>query len=85
MSLPSSVTVPYMGVRLPVMALKKVDFPAPFGPINPVIDPLLIEIETSSTARNAPKLWVNPFVDRITSVIITPKPDPEAAYSDCTS
>src|SRR5512134_826037 len=33
-------------------------FPAPFGPRNPVIDPLWTTKLTSSTARNSPKSFV---------------------------
>src|SRR5690606_16197060 len=37
------------------MTLKSVDFPAPFGPINPVIDPSVISSDAPSTARMPPK------------------------------
>src|SRR4029453_10006251 len=42
----------------PAMTLRRVDFPAPFGPINPVIVPRLTLNEQSSTARLPPNAFV---------------------------
>src|SRR6266446_1385030 len=42
----AKTTRPLVGVRSPTRQLKKVDLPAPFGPIRPMISP-------SSTARSA--------------------------------
>jgi len=50
---------------MPVSTLKNVDFPAPLGPINPVIDPGLIITETPSTARKDPKSFVRLRVSRM--------------------
>src|SRR6202035_3926942 len=47
-AVPSSSTRPVLGVMSPARQLKKVDLPAPFGPIRPMISP-------SSTARSAPR------------------------------
>src|SRR5580693_10776972 len=46
-SLPSNTMLPVVGSVSPAMQLKKVDLPAPFGPIRPMIS-------CSSTARSAP-------------------------------
>src|SRR5579864_9819865 len=46
-SLPSKTMRPVVGAVSPARQLKKVDLPAPFGPIRPMISP-------SSTARSAP-------------------------------
>ena len=40
--LSSNVTVPLVGAYTPVITLKHVVFPAPFGPMRPRISPLLI-------------------------------------------
>src|ERR1700761_3441603 len=42
----------------PVRQLKKVDLPAPFGPISPRMSPSSTETEASSTALKAPKALV---------------------------
>ena len=49
------VTVPEVGGSTPAITLNKVVFPAPLGPITPVIDPSSISIEDPSTARKPPK------------------------------
>src|SRR5580693_9696623 len=46
-SLPSNTMLPVVGSVSPAMQLKKVDLPAPLGPIRPMISP-------SSTVRSAP-------------------------------
>src|ERR1700733_9675252 len=46
-SLPAKEIAPAGGMVSPARQLKKVDLPAPFGPIRPMISP-------SSTARSAP-------------------------------
>src|SRR5260221_9917976 len=45
-SVPAKTTRPVLGTRSPTRQLKKVDLPAPFGPISPMISP-------SPTARSA--------------------------------
>jgi len=57
MSSPSIVTLPPEGPKTPAITLNNVVFPAPFGPIKPVIDPLLISKEAPSTAQNPPKYF----------------------------
>jgi hypothetical protein len=47
--------VPEVGESTPAITLNKVVFPAPLGPIKPVIDPSSISKVEPSTARNPPK------------------------------
>src|SRR6516165_11196902 len=47
-STPSNSTRPVVGTVSPARQLKKVDLPAPLGPISPMISP-------SATARSAPR------------------------------
>jgi hypothetical protein len=49
-SSPSIVTRPEVGGRTPAITLKSVVFPAPFGPISPVIEPVSIRSDAPSTA-----------------------------------
>src|SRR6267142_2026342 len=49
---------PEVGSRMPHSILMTVDFPDPFGPRKPKIDPLEIEKVTRSTAVNEPKRFV---------------------------
>src|SRR6185369_9236184 len=44
---------------MPVIILKRVVFPAPLGPMTPVISPLRAVKETSSSAVMPPNLWVS--------------------------
>ena len=55
MSSPSITTRPEVGGSRPAMTLNSVDFPAPFGPISPVMDPVSIRSDAPSTARKPPK------------------------------
>src|ERR1700733_10617634 len=50
MSRPSSTTVPLSGCRWPVIRLKRVDLPAPFGPITAAICWVSTRKLTSDTA-----------------------------------
>ena len=54
-AVPSSVIRPALGFNVPAMRLKRVVFPAPFGPISPTISPRPIAIDTASTALTPPK------------------------------
>ena len=54
--LPLKLTVPLSAFRIPVINLRRVVFPAPFGPIKPTISSRLIPKLTSLTAFNPPKL-----------------------------
>src|SRR5882724_12355755 len=58
MSLPSNSTWPEVAGRSPVRQLKKVDLPAPFGPIRPRISPCSSVTEAASTALKLPKALV---------------------------
>src|SRR5436305_11021905 len=56
-SLPSNVMRPVVGSASPARQLKKVDFPAPFGPIRPMISPSSMERSAPATARRLPKVF----------------------------
>src|SRR5258707_6623332 len=58
MSWPSNITLPDVDKRSPVRQLKKVDLPAPFGPIRPRISPCSKVTEAASTALKLPKALV---------------------------
>src|SRR6266481_8840706 len=58
MSRPSNSTWPDVDNRSPVRQLKKVDLPAPFGPIRPRMSPCSSVTEAPSTALKLPKLLV---------------------------
>jgi hypothetical protein len=53
-SVPSNDTLPSSGVTMPLMMSKAVVFPAPLGPISPVIDPSVTENEQPLTAWMPP-------------------------------
>src|SRR6185295_12495229 len=53
-SAPANETVPELTGRSPVRQLKKVDLPAPLGPIRPRMSPCSTDTEASSTALKAP-------------------------------
>src|SRR5262245_506746 len=52
------ITVPELSGRSPVRQLKKVDLPAPLGPIRPRMSPSSTVTDASSTALNAPNALV---------------------------
>src|SRR5277367_1148496 len=58
MSWPSNSTWPDVDTRSPVRQLKKVDLPAPFGPIRPRISPCSSVTEAASTALKLPNALV---------------------------
>src|SRR5712664_2257459 len=60
-SVPLKVTVPDVTGRSPVRQLKKVDLPAPLGPIRPRMSPSSTDTEASSTALKAPNALVTFF------------------------
>ena len=60
MSCPSSVSVPLLTSCSPVIALKIVVLPAPFGPMSPVTHPRSTSRSTSFTALWPPKRMVSP-------------------------
>src|SRR3954468_8884748 len=57
-SRPAKETVPEVSGRSPVRQLKKVDLPAPLGPIRPRMSPSSTDTEASSTALKAPNALV---------------------------
>src|SRR3954471_899839 len=57
-SRPAKETVPEVSGRAPVRQLKKVDLPAPLGPIRPRMSPSSTDTEASSTALKAPNALV---------------------------
>src|SRR5215470_4645654 len=58
MSRPSNSTWPEVEARSPVRQLKKVDLPAPFGPIRPRISPCSSVTLAAFTALKLPKAFV---------------------------
>src|SRR3954464_9608413 len=56
-SWPSNTMRPVVGKVSPARQLKKVDFPAPFGPIRPMISPSSMERSAPATARRLPKVF----------------------------
>src|SRR5256885_16612880 len=60
-SAPAKVTVPEVTGRSPVRQLKKVDLPAPLGPIRPRMSPSSTATEALSTALKAPDALATPL------------------------
>src|SRR5262249_5518748 len=65
MGLPSSSIDPSSGVYTPVIKLKIVVLPAPFGPIRPYRSPAFSDILRFLTATNPPKRLVQFWTSRI--------------------
>src|SRR3954471_9528935 len=55
-SLPSKVILPPVCKASPARQLKKVDLPAPFGPIRPMISPSSMARSAPATARRLPNV-----------------------------
>src|SRR3989440_11486742 len=55
-SLPSNTIRPVVGSVSPARQLKKVDLPAPFGPIKPMISPSSMARSAPATARRLPNV-----------------------------
>src|SRR5882757_8272881 len=64
MSWPSNKTLPEVDMRSPVRQLKKVDLPAPFGPIRPKMSPCSSITDAASTALKLPKALVTSRASR---------------------
>src|SRR6201996_2260341 len=64
MSCPSNSTLPEVVRRSPVRQLKKVDLPAPFGPIRPRMSPCSRVTDALSTALKLPKVFVTSRASR---------------------
>src|SRR6185437_9858827 len=58
---PSKLTVPDVGMVSPARQLKKVDLPAPFGPIRPMISPSATVRSALRTAKKLPNALETPF------------------------
>src|SRR5437764_10941062 len=56
---PAKLTVPWLGARMPVIRLNRVDLPAPFGPMTARTSPSATRIDTWSTAISPPKRRVS--------------------------
>ena len=67
MSFVPSITRPEVGLRTPVITLKRVVFPAPFGPINEVIPPETASSPTSLRTVLPPKRTVTSVTSRSTA------------------
>ncbi len=92
-SSPPSQTRPALHRCRPESTPSSVDFPAPFGPTRPAMDPLATSIETSESAVSPPKRTVTPWAAMATSVrrqhrararvavvpVVTKRPRPRAA------
>src|ERR1700729_2113350 len=86
MSWPSNNTLPEVDKRSPVRQLKKVDLPAPFGPIRPRISPCSSVTDAASTALKLPKAFVTLRASRSMRrsrcrvsgrhLVLAPRPDP---------
>ena len=61
---PRNATCPLSGRRKPVITLKMVVLPAPFGPTRQVIRPCSIAKPQSFSACNPPKRWFTPETSR---------------------
>src|SRR5262252_239811 len=59
-SAPAKTMRPSLGLISPAIQLKKVDLPAPLGPIRPTISPSATERLTPDTARKLPKTFAIP-------------------------
>src|ERR1700759_4457047 len=58
---PSKLTVPVVGVASPARQLKKVDLPAPLGPIRPMISPSATVRSALRTAKKPPNAFDTPL------------------------
>src|SRR5215813_6940055 len=58
---PSKLTVPEVGLVSPARQLKKVDLPAPFGPIKPMISPSATVRSAWRTAKKLPNALDTPL------------------------
>ena len=65
------MTRPVVGGKMPVIPLKSVVFPAPFGPMRAKISPFLTSNVTSSTATSPPKRFVTWSMRRMGGAVST--------------
>src|SRR5215475_14403701 len=73
-SWPSNMILPVVTGMSPAMQLKKVDLPAPFGPIRPMISPVSTVRSAPATARKLPKAFETFFAS--SSMTTPPRPPP---------
>src|SRR6266568_7494147 len=79
-SLPSNTIRPPLGGISPARQLKKVDLPAPFGPIRPMISPSFTVRSAPATAWNSPKLFDTLIASRRRfAAVMRPASDMEAS------
>src|ERR1700721_4558164 len=74
MSRPSSTTVPLSGCRWPVIRLKRVDLPAPFGPITAAICCVSTRKLTSDTATKPANVLRSAVISSIAETVPEPGP-----------
>src|SRR5581483_2696467 len=67
MGRPRHTILPALGAMMPLMRLRSVVLPEPFGPKMPRISPSAIENETSLTAVRPPKRLVSPSTSSSTA------------------
>src|ERR1043165_369918 len=70
-SMPSNTMLPAVGSVSPARQLKKVDLPAPFGPIRPMISPSSIVRSAPATARRLPNVFETPCA--LSSIAASPE------------
>ena len=79
---PSSQISPLDGCSSPVMTLKSVVLPAPFGPISPVTWPASTWIEARSSASRPPKETDTVSISR-SGIVISSRTAPELSAAGC--
>src|SRR5579862_9661481 len=69
---------------LPATRLNRVDLPAPFGPIRPVIEPRFTDSEQCRTATRPPKLLLTSWTSiTISAATRAPPLDPALEFGRC--
>src|SRR5580765_6014991 len=81
MSCPSNTMRPLVGRSTPVRQLKKVDLPAPWGPMTARISPCFTGTDTLLSAARPPNRIERPSVLRMTGVA-APRPLPAGASEE---
>src|SRR4051794_35376035 len=81
-SCPAKATVPEVTGRSPVRQLKKVDLPAPLGPIRPRMSPCSTDTDASSTALKAPNALTTFFASISTTHLAAVEQRQQAARQE---
>src|ERR1044071_6199468 len=76
---PAKLTVPWLGARMPVIRLNRVDLPAPFGPMTARTSPFATRIDTWSTAVSPPKRRVSSSSSSNATIYVRFSPTPTEA------